>query len=256
MKPHALLPLLLVIVLTGCDSTDEDDVSALVSGNSTGGVPADPGAGSLPEAAPGPVAPAEPEDYEQSISHPYLPMDPGTVWIYEGDHDGLPRRDEARILEEPRVIHGIPCATLLQEVYIDGKIAEVTRHWYAQDVDGNLWTYGEHSVEFGGGQAVTTTDSWQAGVDGAEPWMVLGADPQVGDRYYGEYPGGRDEVLVLSLNETAVVPAGTFENCLSALETNLDDPEDADRVIYSPGLGLVSEKSSTGKIELTEIRKE
>jgi hypothetical protein len=255
VKLYALIPLLLAVGLAGCELDDDADTNLLVgetnTGKPTGSLPGNP-----PEVAPVPSAPTEPAAYVIEVDNPYLPMFPGTVWIYEGDDNGILRRDVVRILDETRVIEGVTCTEMYQEVYRDGELSETTSHWYAQDREGNVWVYGENSLEYEDGQAVTTEDSWLAGVGGMRPWMVLAGDPQVGDVYLGANPTGREEVRVLSVTESAAAAAGQFENCVAVEESDPDDPEDVDMIIYGPGVGMVSEESPGGRIELVETRRE
>jgi hypothetical protein len=185
------------------------------------------------------------------VEHPYFPLTPGVLRIYEGDDEGLHRMEEVRTLEQTRVIVGINCTGVMQEVFISGELVEHTTEWYAQDHAGNVWKFGEESLEpdADSRQLVATKDSWLAGVGEAEPWMAFAAAPQVGDTYLGYEADGLDEFEVLSVTDTVTVPAGTFENCLKILE-NPADPEDTDIILYSRGVGRVSERSSSGRIVL------
>ena len=54
------------------------------------------------------------------------------------------------------------------------------------------------------------------------------------------YSNREDTTRVVSLSESASVPAGNFENSMMVVE-NDDDPDDTDIIIYSPGTGLISE---------------
>jgi len=82
--------------------------------------------------------------------------------------------------------------------------------------------------------------------------MMLAANPVVGDEYAGSHADGQDVMVVLSLDEIVTVPAGSFDHCMKVQE-NPDDPEDADLIIYAPGVGLTSEQSTSGRIELISI---
>lgn len=55
--------------------------------------------------------------------------------------------------------------------------------WFAQDADGNVWYLGEESTEYEDGEGVSTEGSWEAGVDGALPGIVMPAEPTVGQAY-------------------------------------------------------------------------
>lgn len=222
MRLVALAPLLLVPALAACDA-------------------AGPMAG-----APLGVA------FVAGVDHPYFPMTPGVLRVYEGDDEGLARRDEVRVAPGLRVIAGVPCTAAVQDVFLDGELAEQTTEWFAQDVEGSVWKFGEESFEYEDGEPVRTADSWVAGADGAVAWRLLAADPSPGDVLFGYGPEGEDRFEVLSVTGTATVPAGTFQDCLEVAE-NADDPDDADLIIYAPGVGLVSEQSADGRIDLTAI---
>jgi hypothetical protein len=197
-----------------------------------------------------------PAFYARGVSHGYFPLVPGTLWVYEGDDEGLPLREEVRILAQERVISGVPCVGVEERAWVDGELKEVTTEWYAEDRRGNVWKFGEESFEADDlGGLVPTADSWLAGQPGTWPWLALSADPQPGDVIAGYTPVGQDDLYVQSVSETAVVPAGTFLGCLQILE-NPDEPDDTDIILYAPGVGRVSEQNASGSMQLTEHRQE
>ena len=59
---------------------------------------------------------------------------------------------------------------------------EVTKDWYAQDADGNVWYLGEDTKEYENGKVVSTAGSWEHGVDGAYAGIIIPADPEPGPR--------------------------------------------------------------------------
>jgi hypothetical protein len=187
------------------------------------------------------------------LDHTYFPMVPGSLRIYEGHADGKSRRDEVRVLDEPRIIAGVGCTAIHQEVFLDGELAEVTTEWFAQDGEGNIWRFGEETYDVVDGELLPSPDSWVADEHGATAWLFLPASPQVGEIYFGYRPDSQDTYIVVSLSESAEVPAGQYEECME-VEENPDDPDDADIILYAPGTGMVSEESQDGRIELTEAR--
>jgi hypothetical protein len=219
-------------------------LALVLAGCSQGGTPTDESA-----ELPGPPAAA----YVPLVDHIYFPLLPGSQWTLEGEEDGLPKREEVRVLDEPHLILGIACTAVVEDVYVDGELVETTTQWFAQDTDGNVWRFGEESLEFDGGPPVPTEDSWRAGVDGKRAWIFLARDPQPGDIYAGNRGDGWDQNEVLATDASAAVPAGAFLGCLDIEETNPDDPEDLDRILYGPGVGRVSETSSTGVVQLVNF---
>jgi len=202
-------------------------------------------------APPEPPVVAPPATFVAYVDHRYLPLAPGSTWSYAGDEDGLPRREEVTVLDDPNLILGVPCTAVDEQIFVDGELVERTTHSYAQDIDGNVWKLGEESIEYEDGVPTVSGDSWEAGVDGALPWIVFSAVPQVGDVFYSD--GGIDAATVLAVDATATVPAGVFRDCLDVEETNAEDPEDTDRILYAPTVGLVSETSPNGHMELVSF---
>jgi hypothetical protein len=58
---------------------------------------------------------------------------------------------------------------------------ERTFDWYAQDKHGNVWYMGEDSLELKHGRFVKASDSWQSGVNGAKPGIIMPGNPQPGE---------------------------------------------------------------------------
>ena len=125
----------------------------------------------------------DPADFVETIDNPYLPLLPGARWVYEGIEDGETERVEVEVTEERRDVMGISAVVVRDVVYEDGELVEDTYDWFAQDVDGNVWYFGEDSKEYEDGEVVSTERSWEAGVDGALPGIVMLADPVVGEAY-------------------------------------------------------------------------
>lgn len=248
MSPHLRVALVVSVFLAACNGTEPGLNGASTISNPTNETSNRPAS----EADGGPAGPTSPElpapeEFVELVSNPYFPLGPGIVRIYEGDKEGEHRRDEVEVLAETRIIEGVECTSVHQEVFIDGELMEVTDEWFAQDDQGNVWKFGEESIEFETGEAVV--DAWIAGEDGAEPWIFMNAEPKVGDVYFG----GEDIYEVVSVNVIAVVPVAVFAHSIE-VEENPDDPDDSDTIIFSPGAGMVSEASIDGTIELTEIR--
>ena len=78
----------------------------------------------------------------------------------------------------------------------------------------------EDTREYEDGKVVSTKGSWEAGVDGAKPGIIMQADPKVGQSYHQEYYKGEAEDMakVQSLNESVTVPYGSFDHVLVTRE--------------------------------------
>jgi hypothetical protein len=187
-------------------------------------------------------------------------MQPGTAWVYgERDLEGSRQRVVVTVTEQTKEISGIRARVVHDVVTEDGAVLEDTYDWYAQDKDGNLWYLGESTKEYKDGKVASTAGSWQAGVDGAEPGIILPAKPSVGMAYRQEYYQGEaeDSAEVLSLDEWTEVPAGAYEHLLMTKELTALEPDVLEHKFYARGVGPVlalSVSAGTGREELVELK--
>ena len=204
-----------------------------------------------------PYAPLiDPADFSASttIDNPFFPLPVGRTWIYEGGDEHI----EVEVTDQTRIVMGISCVVVRDRVWEDDELVEDTCDWYAQDDDGNVWYMGEETEELEGGVVVSTAGSWEAGVDGALPGIIMLARPLAGLWYRTEYYQGEAEDLaqVLGLNETVTVPAGTYTGCVRILDFSALEPDVAEHKTYAPGVGLVKEvvvRGGSGSIELISV---
>ena len=78
---------------------------------------------------------------------------------------------------QTKVILGVTCTVVDDKVWLDGELIEATLDWYTQDIDGNVWYMGEDSKEYEDGKVESTEGSWEAGVDGAKPGIIMMSNP-------------------------------------------------------------------------------
>ncbi len=201
----------------------------------------------------------DPADFVEDIDNPYLPLTPGSRWLYEGEDDGEIERVEVVVTDQRRDVMGISTVVVRDIVTDgDGELIEDTFDWFAQDVDGNVWYLGEESKEYEDGEVVSTEGSWEAGVDGALPGIVMRADPKVGDAYRQEYYEGEAEDLaeVAELGASADVPQGEYTDVLVIREWNPLEPDVIEDKYYATGVGVILElkvAGEDGRVELIEF---
>lgn len=120
--------------------------------------------------------------------------------------------------------------------------------WYAQDVDGNVWYFGEATAEYQNGEAGSTVGSWEAGVDGAMPGIIMPAQPQPGVTYRQEFYEGEAEDLarVVETDAEADVPVGRYTEVLVTEDWTPLEPDMVERKSYAPQIGQVMEELVEG----------
>src|SRR5262249_31425060 len=128
--------------------------------------------------------------WADTIDNPYMPLIPGASWLYRGAKSGVPMKDRVVVQNYTTVIMGVTCTVVLDRVYVGGKLSENTHDFYAQDHFGNVWYFGEAERDLENGKVVSTEGSWRAGVNGANPGIIMQAEPTLGDVYTQEFAPG------------------------------------------------------------------
>jgi hypothetical protein len=201
----------------------------------------------------------DPANFVDRINNRYLPLKPGTTFIYRGKTDEGIERITVEVTDQTTIILGVKCTVVRDTVRLDGVLVEDTLDWFAQDKQGNVWYFGEISKEFEDGELTSLEGSWKAGVDGALPGIVMRASPKVGDVYRQEFLLGEAEDLarVVSLAADADVPGASCKNCLETAEFTPIEPDVDEHKFYAPGVGLILEvNQETGeRIELIRVER-
>lgn len=212
--------------------------------------------GATPEADASPYAPSiDPADFGGAIDNPRFPMIPSTTFSYAGESEDGPQTNDVTVTPDTKVILGVTCVVVQDIVRTDGEITEDTIDWYAQDRAGNVWYFGEASSDLEGGKVVSTEGSWEAGVDGALPGIVMPADPKVGDRYRQEYQPGvaEDAAEVVRFEDGVETPYGTYDGVLVTREANPLEPGAAEEKFYAQGVGLLRAVAVIGPAERIDL---
>ena len=202
-----------------------------------------------------------PSDFTKEINNRYFTLPTGKTFIYKGETDEGIEHMEVVALNEVKVVVEVECRVVLDKVWSNDELIEETRDFYAQDKDGNVWYFGEESKTLEDGVVVSTEGSWEAGVDGAKPGIVMLANLKVGTEYRQEYYKGEAEDMgkVEALSEKVETPYGEFENCLQTKDwTPLEENSDEYKYYSSEVGNLVQEFSIYSKeiISLIEIKTE
>lgn len=187
----------------------------------------------------------DPSAFGSTIDNPYFPLLAGSRWVYRGTSGAQKETNVVTVPGTTREVMGVTCIVVRDAVFVDGALEELTFDWYAQDAEGNVWYFGEDSRTIEAGKVVSTEGSWEGGVNGALPGIVMLADPQVGATYRQEYLVGEaeDAGLVISLGTTVETAAGRYTDVLETEDTSLIDPDLRERKFYAPGVGFVQENS-------------
>lgn len=197
----------------------------------------------------------DPADFVATIDNPYLPMIPGTRWVYEGDSDGETERIEVEVLTETREIQGITATVVRDTVYVNGELAEDTYDWFAQDREGNVWYLGEDTQEYEGGKAINAAGAWEYGRDGALPGIVMPAAPTVGDAFRQEYLAGEAEDMaeVLEVGVAKEIGLDAYDDVVVTEDWTPLEPDVVEEKWYARGVGNIYSTHTDGKAGTVEL---
>jgi hypothetical protein len=210
-------------------------------------------------AAPVPQMPPA-SDFVRTIDNTYFPLQPGRTFLYRGTKDGAPAEDTVEVTHKTKTIVGVQTVVVLDQSTVGGQSEEKTLDYYAQDDRGNVWYFGEDSFDVVNGQWARNDGSWQAGVNGAQPGIVMEANPRVNDTYRQEYYEGHAEDMarVLNATETVTVRYGSFEQVLDTKDWTPLEPNVAEDKYFARGVGEVKSamvKGGSEEMELVSVTK-
>ena len=190
----------------------------------------------------------KPADFTTTIDNEYFPLKPGTTFVYEGGAE----RGEMTVTYDTKKVMGVECVVVDDRGYEAGKLIEKTYDWFAQDKQGTVWYFGEDTKEYENGEVVSTKGSWEAGVDGAKPGIIMPSDPKVGHSYHQEYYPGEamDMARVLSSNASVTLPYGSFDHVLETREWTPLQPGFSEKKYYVRGVGPLGNPRDLGLVDV------
>ena len=227
------------------------------------------------------------------LTNPWWPHPENTRYVYlsetedecvVGVVDVLPddgtmiKGVEVRTLWDREWVVEDECPDDLSGIIEDEEPVESTYDWYAQDITGVIWYFGEYSVATDHDECDHPTDgadpvfgldgcldgSWQAGFDIWEneaddeilEGIIMLADPQKGQFYFQEYweDEATDMGKILSFKTVNTFLYGEQEGCLVVKEWVPLSPGNVEHKYYCHGFGLVLVQGNAGgKTEWTDL---
>ena len=172
--------------------------------------------------------------------NPYFPLVPGMQRTYQAGAELI----EVQVTTDTVTIQGVDCIVLRDTVSSGGELVEDTDDWYAQDINGNVWYFGEIARNYEDGTLTDLDGSWVAGVDGARAGIIMQAMPQLGTLYRQEWALAEAEDMgeVIALDATETAPAASCSGtCLQTLDFTALEPDALEYKFYAPGIGVIVE---------------
>jgi hypothetical protein len=236
---------ILLPALAGCGGSSSGDQSQAATQSGTNTFPQSSEPSNL-----------NPADFSTTIDNPYWPMPVGARWqVHVSNPQGESLQETMIVTDQTkRIADGVTARVVSDIVRDRGKPTEITDDWYAQDSQGNIWYFGENTVEFHNGKK-DTSGSFEAGRNGADAGIAMAAHPTVGLTYREEYYKGHaeDRSKVLALDQQVEAPAGHFTGAILTDDYSPLEPTVSEYKLYAKGVGPVVAVSVSGENEREDL---
>ena len=191
----------------------------------------------------------DPANFQAGVDNSYFPLVPGTTFRFIETSGRHASENEVTVTHDTKVVMGVTCVVVHDVVREKGILTEETSDWYAQDKEGNVWYFGEDTKEHRAHGKVSTAGSWEAGVGGALPGVIMWGKPAPGAPYRQEYSKGQAEDMgqIVAVDDSVTVPCGSFKGCVRTKDWSLLEPG-TEKKWYAKGIGLARTESATGEV--------
>ena len=190
------------------------------------------------------------------VDNPYYPLAPGARWEYDTATDEGSEHDVVEVTGGRYEVMGVSTVVVHDVVSVADRPVEDTLDYFAQDRAGAVWYFGESVRNYDDqGQLASSSGSWEAGVGGALPGVIMPADPTVGDAYRQEYQAGVAEDMgeILAVGEQVNVPFGAYAHVVVTRDWSPLEPDVIEQKYYAPGVGVVREDTVAGAQETSDL---
>jgi hypothetical protein len=205
-------------------------------------------------------------DFTAKVTNKYFTLKPGTKFVYENTSSKSRERIEVTVTKETKTVMGVQTTVVRVREWVGDKIKEDTRDYYAQDKSGNVWYFGETVNNYKDGKIVDHKGSWEAGVNGAKPGIIMQREPKVGQTYRQEYYKGKAEDMgtVIAVGKHVKVRYGTFDDCVQIRDWSRIDLTNEHKyycakvgfAVMEETAGLRAKLFGANKVELVSVVKE
>ncbi len=205
-----------------------------------------------------------------TIDNRWLPLVPGTEFVFKGTANRGEGVEHHRVVftvtDLTKKVNGVNGVVMWDRDFNGGTLVESEITFFAQDDGGNVWLLGEYPEEYDEeGKFEGAPSTWLAGVAGAQPGILMPADPKPSDPIYlqGFVPDidFQDLARVDKTGQEVCVPAGCYRDVMVIDEWDpLAQPQDGHQLkFHAPGVGTVKVEAVGGEeqelLELVEVRK-
>lgn len=191
----------------------------------------------------------DPNNFDESstnIDNVWLPLKPGTQWIYEGNTfeagEEIPHRLIFTVSNLTKVIGGVETVVVWDQDFAAGELVETELAFFAQDKEGVVWYLGEYPEEYEEGKFVAAP-AWIHGLENAQAGVSMKKDPQPETPSYSQGWGPKvnwtDRAQVSEVGQKICVPFKCYEEVIVLEESNQEEPNAFQLKYYARDIGNI-----------------
>ena len=213
------------------------------------------------------IDPANFDATSTTIDNRYMPLKPGTQFVYRGsdliDGKRVPHRVDYIVTDLTKVVDGVRTVVIWDRDHSRDQLEEAELTFFAQDKTGNVWHLGQYSEIYEGKELAGARGFLVGYVAGAKAGIMMQAHPQPATPSYSEgYAPApiywTDRARIYRVGQKTTVPAGSYEDVLVTEEYSAQQTDGSQLKYYAPGVGnvLVGFKGNDAegeKLELVEV---
>jgi len=181
-------------------------------------------------------------DFVSVGKNDYFILEPNYRLTLEGTEDTVTLW--VTVLEETEKIGAIDARVVEERESTNGRLAEVSRNYYALcSTTGSIFYFGEDVDVYENGKVISHHGGWRADSSGARAGLMMPGLALLGAKYYQEIAPGvaMDRAEIISLTDSLKTPAGNFDHCLKTEETTPLEPRAREYKVYASGIGLIKD---------------
>jgi len=170
----------------------------------------------------------------------FFSLDPGYQLVLESDEEKV----VITVLNQTKMIGGVKTRVIEEREEKDGKLAEVSRNFFAICKEhGDVFYFGEEVDDYKDGKIVGHGGTWRADEPDSKAGIIMPGTILLGARHYQEIsPKAMDRAEIIADDVKMKTPAGIFKNCIRVEETSGLDPDEKCYKTYAPGVGIIQDE--------------
>jgi hypothetical protein len=182
------------------------------------------------------------------VDNRWFPLIPGTQFVLEGhaNRDGalFGHQIVSTVTDLTKMINGVPTVVVWQVDRNQGTVTRSELVFYAQDRDGNVWSFGQYPELYLNGKFTGAPKTWLAGLSRAVAGVIVRGEPRLGSAEFlqGAAPNAAFVGCAkdVKLDERTCVATTCYDGVAVVDERSGTDPASRiQRKFYAPGVGAV-----------------